>query len=120
VAVELCVLQSDKTERGIMARVQRGLNRSRPERVRHRGAGEAGLRQKQTLDLIALRTEPFERMGTDAAAVPMEKIKCIGARKLLHVRERVIAEVDRGIVAQHVAKLPIQSKATTDCEHLSL
>jgi len=84
------------------------------------GAGAAGLRQKQTLDLIALRTEPFERMGTDAAAMPVEKIKCIGARKLLHVRERVIAEVDRGIVAQHVAKLPIQSKATTDCEHLSL
>ncbi len=72
------------------------------------------------MDLIALRAEPFERMGADAAVMPVEKIKCIGARKLLHVRERVIAEVYRGIVAQHVAKLRIQSKATADCENLSL
>jgi len=87
---------------------------------RHRGAGAAGLRQQQTLDLIALRAEPFERMGADAAVMPVEKIECIGARKLLHARERVIAEAYRGIVAQHVAKLRIQSKATADREHLCL
>ncbi len=72
------------------------------------------------MNLIALRAEPFERMGADAAVVPVEKIECKGARKLLHARERTIAEAYRGIVAQDVAKLRIQSKATADSEHLRL
>ena len=46
-----------------------------PDRVgeQHHGAGAARLRQKQALDLIALRTELFECVIADAAMMPVEK-----------------------------------------------
>ena len=63
-----------------------------PERLtnQHHGAGAARLiREKQALDLIALRTELFECMTADAALMPVEKVQRVGAGELLHARERL-------------------------------
>ena len=43
--------------------------------VKHHGAGAARLRQKQALDLIALRTELFECVIADAAVMPVEGVR---------------------------------------------